>query len=200
MLVRVGDEVRLGRIAAGLSQQEVARTAGISRSKLSKIESHVYPALGFPEACALLAVVGKKLAMSTFPYGSPYRDAGHKAVLDRLREATHRSVAWRTEVPLPNPGDLRSWDAICRVDLVRAGVEVETRPRDGQELLRRLTAKRRDGGVDRVILLLADTRSNRAFVRDWRKELAVNFPVPGRVALKALREGRDPGGDAVILI
>ena len=68
-------------------------------------------------------------------------------------------------MPLPNAGDRRAWDAVIGIARVRIGVEAETRARDEQELERRLSLKRRDGGVDHVILLLADTRSNRLFVR-----------------------------------
>jgi len=60
--------------------------------------------------------------------------------------------------------------------------------------------KQRDGGVDHVVLLLADTRANRAFRREFGDVLRVNYPVDGRVALAALAAGRDPGGGAVILL
>jgi hypothetical protein len=44
---------------------------------------------------------------------------------------------------------------MTRIAGLRIGVEAETRARDRQELQRRVALKRRDGGVDRVILLLA---------------------------------------------
>ena len=78
------------------------------------------------------------------------------------------------------------------------GVEGETRPTDMQELQRRLALKKRDGGVDRLILVLADTEWCRRLVR--LNDLDAAFPVPGKVALKALAEGRDPGGDSIVLI
>lgn len=199
-LTKLCEAIRLGRITASLSQAELAKSVGMSRSKMSKIENGQYPSLTLLDASALLAVVGYRLAVNSFPVSSPYRDAAHKALLGRLLAVLHTSVRRRVEVSFPNRGDLWSWDAVLRVGLKRIGVEAETRVRDGQELLRRMASKRRDGGVDRLILLLADTRPNRAFVRDWKAELAGVFTVPGAVALKALREGVDPGGDAVILI
>jgi hypothetical protein len=54
--------------------------------------------------------------------------------------------------------------------------------------------------VDAVILLLANTRSNRVFVRARAAQLEADFPVPGAVALKAVARGRWPGGNALILI
>jgi hypothetical protein len=67
-----------------------------------------------------------------------------------------------------------------------------------QELQRRLALKKRDGQVDRLILVLADTQWCRQLVR--LNDIETMFPVPGRVAMRALAEGRDPGGDAVVLV
>jgi hypothetical protein len=49
-----------------------------------------------------------------------------------------------------------------------------------------------------LILVLSDTEWCRRLVR--LNDLGEAFPIPGRVALKGLAEGRDPGGDAIILI
>ena len=85
-----------------------------------------------------------------------------------------------------------------RGDGVVIGIEGETRPTDMQELGRRLALKKRDGGVDRLILVLADTAWCRRLIR--LNDLDAAFPVPGKVALRALGEGRDPGGDAIVLV
>jgi hypothetical protein len=87
-----------------------------------------------------------------------------------------------------------------RVLMSRIGVEAETRPRDGQELERRMALKRRDGGVDALILLLADTRSNRALVKERAASLLSAFPVSQPVALTALGAGHVIAGDAIILL
>ncbi|MEP6893656.1 MAG: hypothetical protein ABI927_07725 [Gaiellaceae bacterium] len=49
-----------------------------------------------------------------------------------------------------------------------------------------------------MILVLADNEWCRRLVR--LNDLDAAFPIPGNVALKALGEGRDPGGDAIVLI
>ena len=105
-----------------------------------------------------------------------------------------------TEVPLPNPGDRRAWDAMIRLAQVRVGVEAETRARDAQELQRRLALKRRDGGVEHLILLLADTRHNRAFLRAAGESLRADFPLSGRAVLDRLAAAQDPGGSAIVLL
>ena len=54
------------------------------------------------------------------------------------------------------------------------------------------------GKVDRLILVLADTEWCRRIVR--LNDIESMFPVPGKVALRALAEGRDTGGDAIVMI
>ena len=101
---------------------------------------------------------------------------------------------------MPSAGDMRAWDAEIRGARVRIGVEAETRVTDLQALLRRIALKARDSGVDRVLLLLAETRTNRAFVREFHDVLASDYPVAGRVALAELAAGHDPGGNAVVML
>jgi hypothetical protein len=102
------------------------------------------------------------------------------------------------------PGDLRAWDVVIR-GRSRQGawirpVEAETAPRDFQALERRLELKMRDSDVDAMILLLADTRHNRDFIRVNRASLAIRFPVPGERALELLRVGAPPDGSALIVL
>ena len=85
-------------------------------------------------------------------------------------------------------------------DRILAAVEAETRPVDVQALDRKLALKERDGGADRVILLLADTRHNRALVAGPGASLRHRFPLDGRRALELLAAGVDPGMNALVLI
>jgi hypothetical protein len=147
-----------------------------------------------------MAVVGLELSVRAYPAGSPLRDRAHAELLEKLRLRLHPSFRWRTEVPFPNPGDMRAWDALITAPGVRIGVEAETRPRDGQELERRLAMKHRDGGVDQLILLLADTRSNRAFLHDRRASLTALLPGTRRHALAAMAAGTAIRADTLILL
>jgi hypothetical protein len=136
--------------------------------------------------------------MKLYPGGQPVRDQAHVALLARFRKAIGERWRWLAEVPLPIFGDKRAWDRMLENDEFRIAVEGETRPTDAQELQRRLALKKRDGGVERLILVLADTEWNRRLLRT--NDITDAFPVPGSVALKALQAGRDPGGDAIITI
>lgn len=198
-LQELGRELREARVAAGLSQAAVARAAGISHASLSRIERGVAPSLPLTRLDVLAAVLGNRLSVRLYPAGLPLRDAGQLRLLERLRTNLSPALAWRTEVPIPIPGDFRAWDASLGGSSWTAFVDAETRIRDVQALERRTALKRRDTGTDRVILLIADTRANRAVLRSLGGPL-VDGALPGSVILAALRAGRDPGGSGVILL
>ena len=105
-----------------------------------------------------------------------------------------------TEVPLPIPGDRRAWDGFIRVGNGAIGVEAEARIRDAQAVDRRCALKRRDGGVDMVILLVADTRANRRMLALHREALRSSFPLDTRQILAALRAGRAPSGSGIVVL
>ena len=105
-----------------------------------------------------------------------------------------------TEVPLPIPGDRRAWDGFLRIDSVSIGIEAEARIRDVQAVDRRCALKRRDGGVDIVILVVADTRANRRMLSLHREALGANFPLDTRQILDALRAGRAPTASGIVVL
>jgi transcriptional regulator with XRE-family HTH domain len=200
ILASLPAEARTARLNSGLSQEHIAGALGVSVSQYSRIERGLSPDLTIDTAVRMLAVLGMDLSIRAYPAGDPIRDAAHAALLERLHVCCHRSIAWRTEVPFPIPGDLRAWDATAVCPAFRAGVEAETRIRDVQALDRRLALKERDGGMDRLILLVLDSRSNRSALRGSAAQLLTRFPVPGARALELLGAGVDPGGNALILL
>jgi transcriptional regulator with XRE-family HTH domain len=183
-----------------LSQADVARAIGLSRSRYSRLERGLVPQLAIHTASRLAAVVGLDLSIRTYPGGRPVRDAIHASLIGALRPLVHVALSYRLEVPMPQPGDRRAWDAVIAGRGWRFGVEAETRPTDVQAMLRRIALKERDGDVNGVILLLADTRHNRDLLRHYGQLLEPQFPVPGAEALAALAGGRPPAGNAVILL
>lgn len=193
-------EIRHARLDRGISQAGLGRAVDMSRGWISRIERGLAPDLTIRQASLLLAAVGLRLSARAYPAGPPIRDAAHVALLDRTRVRLHRSLRWATEVPLPAPGDQRAWDATIRGREWTIGVEAETRPRDVQALKRRLALKQRDGGVDGLLLVLLDSRHNRALLRADASALAEQFPVPGRRALELLGVGLGPGGNAIVLL
>jgi transcriptional regulator with XRE-family HTH domain len=197
-LMELGREIHVARVTRGLSQAAVARAVGISQPLLSLIERGALPGASIATLARVCAVVGLDLSIKAYPGGQPLRDRAHIELFERFRRAVGAGWAWSVEVPLPIPGDKRAWDRVLRSAGIVIGIEGETRPTDIQELARRLALKKRDGGVDRLILVMSDTAWCRRLVR--LNDLGDAFPLLGRVALKALAEGRDPGGDAIVLI
>ena len=193
-------ETRRARVDRGLSQTEVGRAVGLSGSQVSRIERGLSPDVSIAVVCRLLAVVGLELSTRAYPAGEPIRDQAHVALIARFRARLHRSLRWRAEVPLLVPGDLRAWDGLVSGAGWRVGIEAETRPTDLQALQRRLALKMRDGGVDALILVLADTRHNRTLLHAHGDELAQRFPVSGRRAMELLAAGAHPGGSAIALL
>jgi hypothetical protein len=169
-------------------------------SYVGKVERGEARSVSITQYARLCSVVGLDLTVKAYPAGQPLRDAAHVALIGRLRTLIHPSWTWRTEVPMPLLGDLRSWDVEIGAARVRIGVEAETRMHDFQALDRRIMLKQRDSGVDLVLLILADTRANRAFMHEHADALRANYPVDGRRALAALAAGRDPGGSAVAIL
>lgn len=196
----VGREIRLTRKRHDLSQEAVARSARVSRSKVSRAERARSPRLTIADASAMLAIVGLDLVVRTSPGGDPIRDAGHAALLARFRARLHPSLRWATEVPLPMAGDRRAWDAMVNGDGWRVGVEAELHPDDLQALERKLALKLRDGGVDRLVLLLRDSEANRRFIREHGAALRVRFPLAGRRAMELLAAAAELPADSIVLL
>ena len=171
-----------------------------------RIERGLVPGASVRELVRLGAVVGLDVRVRAYPGPDPIRDVAQTRLLGRLTARLHPSLTIRHEVPVPIAGDLRAWDAwiagFVDVSPEKRGlaVDAETRLHDVQALLRRLSLKARDAGVDDVLLVVADTRSNRAAVAASADILGPMFPVLARRALAALAAGRHPGGSALVFL
>jgi transcriptional regulator with XRE-family HTH domain len=200
LISRAGREIRLARTDRGLSLAVVGHAAGLSTSEISKIERGLVPRVSVYDLARVHAVVGLELSLKSYPSGQPIRDAAHVALLRDFRAGLHRSLRWAVEVPLPIPGDQRSWDGVIRGDDWIYGVEAETAPRDAQSVLRRLHLKVRDGQVDGVLVVLRRTGQTRRFMAEAGPLLQEMFPVNGSRAMELLRVGVNPGGGSVIVL
>jgi hypothetical protein len=64
---------------------------------------------------------------------------------------------------------------------------------------RRLELKRRDGGADQVLLLVADTPRNRPALAAAPAAFG-DLPLRIRAGLRALRAGTDPGASGIVFL
>jgi hypothetical protein len=184
---------------AGLSQDRLSRSVGVSRQWLTDFEWGRLHVVDMRKAALVFAYLGHKLVVNMYPTGEPLRDAGQLRLLDRFNNRV--PPVWRRsfEHVMPHAGDLRAWDEVL-TGPTSIGVEAETRPSDLQALERGMAAKQRDSGVARMILLVAATDRNRAMVRAHIGPLRQTFPLDTRTALTALGAGRDPGANALVLL
>ena len=206
-LAMLAGELREARLLHGLSQADVGRAAGVSAAAVSRAERGRAAGAPILSLVRIATAVGLDLHIRAYPGGDAVRDAGHRRLLGRLRALLPAGTGWATEVPLPMTQDQRAWDAVittyARVGDAHPrqcliGVEAETRLRDLQALQRRLALKRRDGGVDRLVLLVADTRSNRAILLAADGLPFPELPMPQADALRALKLGQPLVGNALI--
>ena len=161
-LVRLGEELAFARKVAGLTLAQVTAVTGISESELSRMERGAAPRVTFDAFSRAAAAVGAEVWFRSYPGGEPVRDIAHIRLSDALRALLGPGFV-RAEVPIGDPRDLRAWDlTVADVTGATCGIEFETRFLDAQDQLRRLTRKMADGGLDRVLLVIADTRANRA--------------------------------------
>ena len=193
----IGREIREGRRAAGISQAFVASNVGISHTHVSRLERGLVASASIRVLARLCWSVGLELAVRAYPGGDALRDAAQVRLLERLRRHLHPRLGWRAEVPLPIAGDRRAWDAVISGPSWSVAVEAETRLSDLQALLRRLELKRRDGGIEHLILLLADTRTNRSALRAARPTIEAAFPVPQASVIASLASAAHLGGSAI---
>ena len=170
MLAEFASEIRQARLAAGLSQEEVGRRAGVSGNKVWRAEHQRLPSLSLVDACLIAAVLGLDFSGRSFPTGARIRDAAQAPRLVRLLAKVGVPLTYRTEVPLVRRGDapeLRAWDAVVYGYRERTGIELETRITDIQATTRRHNLKRTDDPVDHFLLVVANTKHNRLVMRDF---------------------------------
>jgi len=197
---RLVDELRTTRVSSDVSQRVVAAELGWSQSEFCRFENRKTKGTSIGDLSAVAAVLGMELSAGLHPAGEPIRDKGHQQLINRFRALLSPAFRVSAEVPLPTPGDRRSWDLLLRLPAQLTGVEAETRIREFQRLVRHVHQRERDGGVDQVILLLAATRTNRELVDELRVALGAAYATSPRRILGALRAGQALPGSGIVLL
>jgi transcriptional regulator with XRE-family HTH domain len=200
LLLELGDELREARLRAGLRQIDVALAVGTSDTRLGLIEAGSLTSVPLLDVARLAGAVGLRLHARFYPAGPPIRDAAQVALLDRLRQRLAANWRVRLEAPLPRQNDQRAWDMLVWSEGMTIGVEAISRLRDVQAQIRQAQLKRSDAGVRRLVLLIAATHANRRALASADALIRSDFTLGTRAALNALAAGRDPGGDALILL
>jgi hypothetical protein len=172
----------------------------MSHAQLGRIERAEVASASVEQLALACSAVGLRLVAKAVPAAGPAMDGPQLRVLDRFGMLLPEGTPFWREVPLPVPGDLRAWDALIVLAGERVAVEAETRLADVQDLDRRCQLKLRDGGVDLLVLLVNDTTHNREFLDAHREALRSTFPLDGRQILRAVRTGRAPRANGLVVL
>lgn len=200
-LTQLADEYRERRLTLGLTQEQVASGIGVSRSVYTRIESGQLQSLTVVRAVQIGQILGLDVVTRAYPGPTMLRDAGHQRRLDRILSHVAGPLSAAREVPLPPRPDAheqRAWDAMISGHGKRTGAELEMRLRDTQALERRVRLKLRDDPVDALLLLVADTRTNREVLNSIPPLLGLPRLTLGALT-KILRDGQHPPS-AVVLV
>ena len=196
---RAAGELVSARLEAGISRRRLAELLGIDRERLAGAERGDASALTVDIVARAGVVLGRQAAISLYPDGTPGRDQARLNLLKRSWVRLPASIPIRDEVSMPIPGDRRSGDAVISPGGEGVLVEADTHLYDVQALERRVLAKARDRGAQRVILLVADTAHNRRVIREAEPRRAT-FPLATRVALAALARSEPPAANAIVIL
>jgi hypothetical protein len=82
----------------------------------------------------------------------------------------------------------------------RTEARKETRIRDIQALVRRIRLRERDGGVDTIVIVLADSSANRRLAGALREALGADYETSPRQVMSALRAGQPLPASGVVLL
>ncbi len=203
-VARAISELRQSRIGAGLSQAAIAHELGIDTSNLWRLEAGLIKETTVSRLSEIASVLGFEVSVQLYPIGDALRDKGQLAVGKRFGELL--SEAWQVtdETPLPGAGEQRAWDKLLRLvgssPAYLVGVDIETRIRDIQALVRRTRGRERDGEVDAILIVLSDSATNRRLVDELRASLGSAYATSPRAILSALRSGERLVGSGVVLV
>jgi len=195
----VGAEIRGARRMAGISQDTLGAAVGLSGSEVGRVERGEASWLTIVHAARLVSAVGLDLWVRAYPGGPPVRDAAHLRLLAAFEARMPVWVQCHREWPIPNSRDRRALDLFLAGLPLPTGVEAETVLADAQALERDINLKRRDARLERMILLVRDSKRNRDILSST-DVLRRSFPLHTRAVMAALSRGRDPGADGIVLL
>jgi transcriptional regulator with XRE-family HTH domain len=205
MLHQVSKDLKQARLAAGVSQHDLATAARIAQSYVSKVEAGA----GMPRLEVLVAMataLGMEPSLKLFPATGPrIRDRVSAPITDALLAVAHQRWGRRLEVAVTRPDrgviDLVLTDARTG-DIV--ATEVQGQLRRVEEQLR-WAGQKADSlpsavgwpwGVHRPrvsrLLVLRSTTETRALVRGLPDLFRSAYPVSEEAAWRALTSARDP--------
>jgi transcriptional regulator with XRE-family HTH domain len=201
---RFGREVRLARVAAGLSQARIAAMAEVSQQVVSDTERGD-PNISLEIRCRIAAACGHELGWKLYPVATvSLRDSGQLGIAQAIASAAHPS--WSTQLERPvAAGDLRAADLLMGIRDELVHVEIERSLVDAQAQIRSAQVKReiiaaREPRPTRLIIAVPDSRLVRNRLAPFERLFRATLPVPSREIWRAIRRGHPVGGDGFLFV
>jgi transcriptional regulator with XRE-family HTH domain len=195
---RVAGELRALRQRAGLSQAAVARSIGVDRSVICRLEQASLD-VSLSVIYRAAALLGASIRIGVFPDAQPViHDAAHARLVEALLGTVHRSWQVTLEAPIPGRPGASSDARFDRADDVVL-IEVESRVGRLEEILREVHAKQAavtatvPGRSVHVVLVLPPTPHNRELVREHRATMSAAFPAASRTSAPHSAARAGPG-------
>jgi transcriptional regulator with XRE-family HTH domain len=204
VVARFGTELRIARLAAGLTQQQLANRAGVSQSLVADAEAG-HPGLSLDVRCRMAAATGHELAMRLYPISSiPLRDSGQLRVAQTIAEAASLALRTRFEVPT-GPGPLHAADILLESAEEVLHIEIERVLVDFQAQLRAAEIKRTSlAGSEarpvRLVIAVPASAANRRALDEHAGVIRRALPMSSRSIWLAIRTGRPLGADGLLLL
>lgn len=198
----IGREVTLARTNLALTVRAAARVAGVSPETQQRVERGDSK-VQVDTLCRVAAAMGLKVWARAFPFSTlSLRDTGQLRIAEVLRAMANAAYRVATEFAL---GNGRSADEVFfgATEIIHA--EIERLLADFQAQYRSAAAKRDELAAlhqrpVRLVLVIEDTRRNRAAVREHAALIRSMLPATTRDVLRSLRTGEPLGRDGMLWI
>ena len=218
---RFGEEFRLIRLRAGVSQAAVARAIGVDRASICRVEAGD-PTVSDRTRARAAAVLGADFRLGIYPDAGPLiHDAAHARIVESLVRLRHPSWRARVEAPVPGPGR-RSTDLRLDRGYDTVLFEVETHVHALEAIIRECHEKRSAVAADAAgvanaagvaepvagtthvrrvyaVLVLPPTRHHRSLAAALRGTIKAAFPASAPDLRRALTSADMPWpGDGIL--
>jgi transcriptional regulator with XRE-family HTH domain len=201
---RFGQELRLARMAAGLTQAQVAARADVSQTVVSEAERG-HTDISLEARCRLTAACGHELGLRLYPVATvSLRDSGQLAIAQAISTAAHPRWTAQLEHPIA-PGDLRAADLtlaipeeLLHIEVERALVDAQAQFRAAQ--LKRAELARLEARPVRLVIAVPDAARSRQRLAPFGALIRQTLPARSRDIWRAIRRGTPVGGDGIVFV
>lgn len=206
-LSRAGAELREGRVARRLTQEQVGDRAGIGRGVVSRIERGCGGAVPMDSWQRLGLAVGRPLVVTVQrDRAGETIDAGHLALQELVlrlgRSAGYEGIfelpsrpaePWRSaDVGLASAASHRLLHVECWNTIGDIGAATRSSARKEAELADLAVARWGTAGTSSLVWVVRATARNRAIVARYPEVFAARFPGSSRAWVSAIATGSPP--------